>query len=182
MSNDNNNPYVSPTSLDNKTIKVQQKIPNKRVFAFLFDNILITIFTTLISALSLTYLDNEASLLSLGISFIYLLLKDTVYNGQSIGKRIVGIQIISSTENNFLSNRDLMLRNALLIIPIVPLIEYFVMRFSNLERRLGDRLADTRVIDLRPDRSDSLFLVLSLLMLTGFIIFYVAVLTQLNLI
>ena len=42
------------------------------------------------------------------------------------------------------------------------LVEYVVMRFSREERRLGDLLAKTKVIDLRPQQADGQFLLISL--------------------
>ncbi len=45
----------------------------------------------------------------------------------------------------------------------VYVIEYFVMRASKWERRLGDRMAGTRVLDIRPNRPDWWFLLFSIL-------------------
>ena len=49
-------------------------------------------------------------------------------------------------------------RNLTLIIPLVGIVEYFVLRASPEGLRWGDRLAETRVVDKCPPTHDRRFL------------------------
>ena len=51
---------------------------------------------------------------------------------------------------------------------VIYLIEYFVSAYSKDGRRLGDKLAGTKVIDLKPERPGWLFVILSVILLILF--------------
>lgn len=93
-----------------------------------------------------------------------IILKDSL-NGQSLGKYLVGTQIID--ENNLpVKPTKAILRNLFMIIPFFPLIEYFVMLHEKNEgKRVGDKIAKTKVTDLKPQRTDKTFLLISILLL-----------------
>jgi uncharacterized RDD family membrane protein YckC len=99
------------------------------------------------------------------IAIAYLLFRDALFQGSSVGKRIVGLKATDEDGKPCTALKSF-LRNIILIplmlVPIALLIEYFVMRFSQKEQRLGDRIAKTVVADLRPDRSDGLFILYSI--------------------
>lgn len=126
--------------------------PNKRVFAFLLDS-LIGCAIGIISSLA-----------GLKIHWIvwatYILFKD-IYNGRSVGKLCAGIQIIDEEgkPSNFTQT---VMRNIFMIIPLFPLIEYFVMVQDSEGKRLGDKVAKTRVNDLDPEQRDEAYLLLSI--------------------
>ena len=80
------------------------------------------------------------SFIFISILIIYFL-KDS-YRGKSIGKRVIGLQVINRTTNKPANELQCFVRN--LIIPIWPL-EVLITMFSP-SIRLGDLLANTKVI------------------------------------
>jgi len=135
--------------------------PNKRVCAFLIDSIIGQILGVLVSA-SLKFN------LSWPVWAIYILLKDTV-EARSIGKFFVGIQVLDENSNPAKAAQTI-LRNLFMIIPIFPLVEYFVVLRNAQGRRLGDKAAKTQVTDLKPQVKDSTFLWVSILLIVIFVI------------
>ena len=95
------------------------------------------------------------------IDVAYLLLRDALFQGRSIGKYIVGLWVVQADGQPCTVVRSA-LRNVIFLLPMSFLVEYVVMRFSREERRLGDLLAKTKVIDLRPQQADGQFLLISL--------------------
>ena len=92
----------------------------------------------------------------------YLLLSDALFDGRSLGKRLVRLQVISSETRQPCSFRDSILRNStfglgylLSLIPwigwlfmaIVSAGEFVLVLGSEEGRRLGDELAKTTVIE-----------------------------------
>lgn len=94
----------------------------------------------------------------------FYLLRD-VYQGMSPGKIFVGLQV-TNDNGDIPGIGSLILRNLIIAIPIISIftivIEYLVLRMSAAGRRLGDRMAGTIVIDRHPERSDSTYLLLSI--------------------
>ena len=139
--------------------------PNKRVCAFFIDSSIIQIVN---GALFIV--------LSFDVSWLvwaaYILLKDCV-NGQSLGKKIVGTQVVDET-GAVAEPFKAITRNVLMVLPIFPFIEYIVMlRDKEQGRRLGDKMAKTRVNDLKPAVSDGTFLWISVGL--AFFIFFIQV-------
>ena len=92
----------------------------------------------------------------------YLLLSDALFDGRSLGKRLVRLQVISSETRQPCSFRDSILRNStfglgylLSLIPwigwlfmaIVSAGEFVLVLGSEEGRRLGDELAKTTAIE-----------------------------------
>lgn len=92
---------------------------------------------------------------------VYLLISDGLFDGRSLGKKIIRLKVISLSESSS-SFKDSIIRNtsialALLLykIPIIGwvislaiLILEFLLMLGNKEgRRLGDILANTKVIE-----------------------------------
>ena len=88
---------------------------------------------------------SEYALLAMGtlafLPFTIYFLKDN-YRGKSIGKRLMGYQVINVQTNETASGLQCFIRN--LVIPLWPL-EVLITLFSPT-RRLGDLIADTKVI------------------------------------
>lgn len=125
--------------------------PNKRVCAFLIDNGLASIF-------SLWMFVAFKSQIANWISWTVLMLFKDAFSGRSPGKRFAGIQVLDEQGNPPRLSQTL-LRNLFLVIPILPIVEYVVMLKDKPEgKRLGDRLAKTRVWDLKPQAKDSNYL------------------------
>lgn len=128
--------------------------PNKRVCAFFIDCLLGQIVGFVLSSA----FSRDVS----WVSWAAVILFRDCLNGQSLGKYLVGTQVVD--ENNAPARPGkAVLRNITMVISIVPLIEYVVMLCEKEEgKRLGDRLARTRVRDLKPQLSDMTFLWLSI--------------------
>lgn len=92
----------------------------------------------------------------------YLLISDGLFDGRSLGKRLIGLRIISNATNKPCSVRESILRNLLLCIGValwkIPLIgwifivliiafEFVILLGSKEGMRLGDELAKTTVIE-----------------------------------
>jgi len=92
----------------------------------------------------------------------YLLLGDALFDGRSLGKRLVRLQVISSESRQPCSFRDSILRNSTFglgyLLSLIPWIGWifiaivaageFVLALGSREgRRLGDELAKTTVIE-----------------------------------
>uniref|UniRef100_UPI00404B3865 RDD family protein n=1 Tax=Flavobacterium sp. TaxID=239 RepID=UPI00404B3865 len=86
----------------------------------------------------LLYVLTNDLLLSILITYPMAMNKDFL-NGKSIGKRLFGIQV-QDLKNNKATEWNCSLRNFLLIIPIE-----FVVIFMSPARRIGDRIAKTKI-------------------------------------
>ena len=161
MNTDSPDPHESP-SPEIQTDDIQigtKKVPNKRVCAFLIDIFIINLAYSVLIAVIAGVPDFALYLLLIA----YLLVKDALIHGQSIGKYVVGLRVVDM-EGQPCDFSKSGLRNLIFIVPLVSeVIEYIVMRRSTEARRLGDRLAGTKVQDMRPDRSDWWFLLFSIL-------------------
>lgn len=128
--------------------------PNKRVCAFLIDSIIGEFLGFLISfvcTVDITWI----------IWFLVILFKDC-FHGQGPGKYIVGIQIVDEKDLPAKPSKTI-LRNAFMIIPLFPIIEYVrMLRDKNEGKRIGDNVAKTKVRDLSPQKKDSTFLWISI--------------------
>ena len=133
--------------------------PNKRVCSYLIDSLALSFIPM---AFSIT--DPFKQWVIVSIPF---LVRDA-FNGQSLGKMIVGLKVIDS-QNNPAQVIQSIQRNFLLIIPILPLVEYVVMLRNPDGKRLGDNIAATVVTDLKPELKDGLFLWISIALFIGFI-------------
>ncbi|HLF17401.1 MAG TPA: ankyrin repeat domain-containing protein [Candidatus Omnitrophota bacterium] len=146
-------------------------IPHKRICAFVID----TVFTGVINILIISGLSEKffGSPILLPVIFgaVYFLFRDGLFNGQSVGKRLVGLRVVGP-KGEKCTFKGSLIRNILIAIPVIPvakiviLVEAIVMILSKEGRRLGDRMAKTRVIDLRPQIRDLNFLPLTVLLIT----------------
>jgi len=84
------------------------------------------------------------------VSSGYVLLRDGLFEGQSLGKRIMGLKVVAHQAQLPCTFLDSFIRNMLWLLPIVNI----VMGFTGLHalvhdrygRHWGDRLANTQVI------------------------------------
>lgn len=91
----------------------------------------------------------------------YLSISDGLFRGRSLGKQLIGLSVISVTENRACSVRDSILRNLILCIGVIlwriPVIGWvfmvliigfeFIMLLGSKEgMRLGDEIAKTQVV------------------------------------
>ena len=124
--------------------------PNKRVFAYLVDAVAYSVALALLSM----FVPQLGALWGYLLWSVYILLRDAL--GASLGKRLASLTILDGAGQPA-GAASLILRNVPLVIPLVIVAEYFVMRSSSDGRRWGDRWANTRVQDRRPETSDGRF-------------------------
>jgi uncharacterized RDD family membrane protein YckC len=92
----------------------------------------------------------------------YLLIGDGLFDGRSVGKKIVGLRVVSVPSNTGCTFRDSILRNSTfgagfifykvlwfgwLFLVIVAVLEFIILLGSKEKMRLGDEIAKTIVID-----------------------------------
>jgi len=94
----------------------------------------------------------------------YLLIGDGLFDGRSLGKKLMGIKVVSADTYTQCSFRDSILRNSILgigyllynynilwfgwiFIVIVSVFEFIILLGSKNEMRLGDEIARTIVIE-----------------------------------
>jgi uncharacterized RDD family membrane protein YckC len=99
-------------------------------------------------------------------AFLYCLIADGLQGGRSLGKRVVRLHVINSITGQPTDFRDSIIRNApialavlFFLIPVwgwflwiligLPIlaIEVYLMRSLDNQARLGDTMADTRVLE-----------------------------------
>jgi uncharacterized RDD family membrane protein YckC len=112
-----------------------------RSLAFLIDLIL---FITLFYGLGATY-----HFWGVFLSMIYIVFRDGMFPGQSIGKKVMGIRVVH-TDGRAISFVDSSFRNVVFLVPyLLPLglvVETVALFRSPGRQRLGDRIAGTRVV------------------------------------
>lgn len=92
---------------------------------------------------------------------VYLLIKDGLHNGQSLGKLLLKIKVVHASDQSPISLLDSIKRNAILVVPLVlrflpfwgslMLIltfsyEGFLIFTQSEGKRWGDQFADTIVV------------------------------------
>lgn len=96
----------------------------------------------------------------------YLLIGDGLFDGRSIGKKLIGLRVVSADTNEPCSFRDSILRNSIfgigyllylipwlgwIFIVIVIVFEFIVLLGSKDGMRLGDEIAKTKVVTVTTD-------------------------------
>lgn len=116
--------------------------------------------TLIVAALSLPFYP-----MGLLLSLVYLAISDSMLNGQSVGKRLMGFSVISQEDGSPCSFKQSTIRNLPLLIPLalalipfwgwllafllgVPLVALEIYLLCKLDsgHRIGDVMADTSVI------------------------------------
>ena len=99
-------------------------------------------------------------------AFLYILICDGLKGGRSIGKRVVGLQVINKNSSHAADFKDSIIRNSPIAVAVlfflIPLwgwflwitigipilaIEVYLMRSLDNQARLGDTMADTKVLE-----------------------------------
>lgn len=141
-------------------MEIHKPGPNKRVFAYLLDILIISVIAVLLSFIGIT--------IHWFIWAAYILFRDC-YQAKSLGRLFAGLQVVDESGNPA-SAIQTIIRNVFLIIPVFPIIEYFVMLNDKQGRRIGDKVAKTQVNDLKPQEKDSVYLFLSILCFVGSVV------------
>lgn len=92
----------------------------------------------------------------------YLLIGDGLFDGRSLGKKLIGLKVVSADTQKPCTFRDSILRNSILgvgflfynilwfgwiFLVIVAVFEFIILLGSKNDMRLGDEIAKTIVID-----------------------------------
>jgi uncharacterized RDD family membrane protein YckC len=112
------------------------KLITRRTTAFLIDGLLVATISLLLGG-------GFWWLIAIG----YLLVRDALINGRSLGKFVVGLTVLDQDGEACTLTKSIA-RNFPLFLPGV-VVEFFVLAFSKRGWRLGDRLAKTQVIAVR---------------------------------
>jgi hypothetical protein len=90
------------------------------------------------------------SLWGAAIAVLYLLLRDGI-GGQSLGKLLAGLVVVNVRTNKLCTWKESALRNVFVLIPGANIAAIFLESFTIVRdpqgQRLGDRLAQTQVIE-----------------------------------
>ncbi|EGU37322.1 RDD domain containing protein [Vibrio sp. N418] len=86
-----------------------------------------------------------ASLISIFTAVLYFLFSDGLPNGQSLGKKLLGISVISTQSGNHCSFTQSFFRN--LLTPVIGTIDAIFI-LGKKRQRLGDKLAKTVVVKI----------------------------------
>jgi uncharacterized RDD family membrane protein YckC len=93
----------------------------------------------------------------------YLLIGDGLFDGRSVGKKLIGIRVVSAPTMETCSFRDSILRNSTfgigyicykmlwfgwIFLMIVAVFEFLILLGSKDQMRLGDELAKTVVVEI----------------------------------
>jgi uncharacterized RDD family membrane protein YckC len=93
---------------------------------------------------------NSGALWGAAVATIYLLLRDGM-GGQSLGKLLVGLVVVNVRTGQLCTWKDSVLRNVFVLIPGANLVAVFLESLTIVRdpqgQRLGDRLAQTQVIE-----------------------------------
>ncbi|HEU5360414.1 MAG TPA: RDD family protein [Candidatus Deferrimicrobiaceae bacterium] len=83
------------------------------------------------------------------LAMLYILFRDGIFAGQSIGKKIMGIQAVH-TDGRAVHFVDSSFRNVLflfyVVFPVAIVVETIALMRNPEHRRLGDRIAKTQVV------------------------------------
>jgi uncharacterized RDD family membrane protein YckC len=92
----------------------------------------------------------------------YLLLGDGLFDGRSLGKKLIGLRVVSAKSHNTCTFRDSILRNSTfgigfifykilwfgwIFVIIVSIFEFIILLGSKEGMRVGDEIAGTIVVD-----------------------------------
>ena len=83
-------------------------------------------------------------------STVYWLIRDGLFEGQSVGKRLMKLKVVVGKDRRRCTPKASFLRNVLWVVPFVDLIMaatgvYYLSK-DRAGQHWGDRLADTRVV------------------------------------
>ncbi len=99
---------------------------------------------------------------------LYILISDGLFEGASLGKRIIGLKVVMALEDKKPEFKESIIRNSFLAFPLlfafIPFVGYFLLVTIGIiiyaaeiyfiikspeGERIGDRFAFTRVIDVQ---------------------------------
>ena len=134
--------------------------PFKRIYALLLDLLLYSVLSCLLTIAARSLQAPWLYWINGGAFLAFLLLRDLAGNG-SPGKMLAGLALTppNRTESELLPISARIGRNLTLLVPLVGYtMELVVMIYAADGRRVGDRWAGSRVLDRKPESSESPYL------------------------
>lgn len=113
----------------------------KRLIAFILDLVIIAIIMNVILFATQT-IDSPILLQLLSALIVTLLLCKDCINGQSVGKKIMKIQVVDKKSKTEISNIRSIVRNAFVIFWIIEIMVLFISK----DKRIGDYIVKSEVI------------------------------------
>ncbi len=84
-------------------------------------------------------------------STAYWLCRDGLFEGQSVGKRVMKLRVVVLPDQTRCTYRTSIIRNLLWVVPLINLVAglagLYLLFSDPAGRHWGDRLADTRVVN-----------------------------------
>jgi uncharacterized RDD family membrane protein YckC len=77
----------------------------------------------------------------------YLMCKDSLFKGQSVMKKLLGIKVVDFDNAKKCTLRQSIIRNILFWLPLAFFVEIIWILGEPKGRRMGDYLANTKVVD-----------------------------------
>jgi len=129
-----------------------------RIMAYIIDNLAISMMLAFVITISVSVL--SFTLVSTGtppiylffilpvliLPLIYVLFKDSIRKGRSFGKKFNKIKVIDYKTLKPCTAIQSFLRNIILFIPMMIIVEYIILHMDDEGRRLGDKFAGTIVV------------------------------------
>ena len=77
---------------------------------------------------------------------VYFLLKDGMFGGRSLGKKLVGLKVVTK-EGSACTYMKSLIRNITLCVPLLQWIDLLMPVIDKEGLRIGDKIAGTKVIE-----------------------------------
>jgi uncharacterized RDD family membrane protein YckC len=110
--------------------KIAKADPMDRLLAYLIDAVIMTV----------------GFILCLLPGIVYFLLRDSLYDGRSIGKKMMGLQVLNSVNKTPCKLMESVIRNVSLAIPVFGIVDGIMVFIDENNQRFGDKWAETEVI------------------------------------
>ncbi|WP_435892446.1 RDD family protein [Oceaniferula spumae] len=148
-------PTQSAVATTSTAIAGQASI-GQRAGAYLIDVAVVIAINVVLSFTIGMMSSTLASLASFAVGIGYMVTRDSLpfLDGQSIGKRLIGLRAVTADGQSLSNNWNPgLIRNAILVVPLMPLVELIIL-FTKQEApegllRLGDQWAGTKVITVK---------------------------------
>lgn len=124
-----------------------------RILAYIVDIVIVIILNIILAGVLLVAMGTDGTsivgLLGTIVNFGYFIYLEAENNGQTIGKSVVNIRVVSDTGQDIGMGTSA-IRNILRIIDALPflyLIGIILIAVSDESQRLGDMVGDTHVVE-----------------------------------
>lgn len=143
-------PATDPLMPSSATGIAAEATLGSRIGGYIIDVIVVMLISFVVTFI-LTKISPSLGILGAFIAMIYFLVRDNLMGGQSIGKKVVKIRAVTEDGRTLAGNWGPgLIRNAVLFIPLFPLIELIILATKNGKpgglRRLGDEWGKTKVV------------------------------------